>query len=155
MKTNAIMYRAFFALAVVAAISVGQMTSAQDVHRTGNRDIEVTELSRRDIIEKLDGKSASATVLKVTFRPGQKDTLHRHAGPVFGYVLEGEYEHAIDDEPIKTYKAGDTFYEPTGCVHRVAANPSSKTKTRLLVVILHPRDVKQVTVWEKPKKQEN
>ena len=22
---------------------------------------------------------------------------HRHAGPVFGYVLEGEYEHALDD----------------------------------------------------------
>ena len=109
----------------------------------------MTQLSQRDIIEKLDGKEASATVLEVTFGPGQKDTLHRHAGPVFGYVLEGEYEHAIDDEPVKTYKAGDTFYEPTGCVHRVAANPSNKTKTRLIVVILHPRDVKEVTVWEK------
>ena len=56
----------------------------------------------------------------MTFEPGQKDSPHRHAGPVFGYVLEGEYEHAIDDEPVKTYKAGETFYEPSGCVHRVA-----------------------------------
>jgi quercetin dioxygenase-like cupin family protein len=111
--------------------------------------VKVTQLSQRDIIEKLDGKVASATVLEVTFGPGQKDTLPRHAGPVFGYVLEGEYEHAINDEPVKTYKAGDTFYEPTGCVHRVAANPSNKNKTRLMVVILHPRDVKEVTVWEK------
>ena len=111
--------------------------------------MKVTQLSQRDIIEKLDGKDASATVLEVTFEPGQKDTPHRHAGPVFGYVLEGEYEHAINDEPVKTYKAGDTFYEPSGCVHRVAANPSNKTKTRLLAVILHPRDVKEVTVWEK------
>ena len=110
-----------------------------------------TQLSQRDIIEKLDGKDASATVREVTFEPGQKDSSHRHAGPVFGYVLEGEYEHAIDDEPVKTYKAGETFYEPSVSVHRVARNPSDKTKTRLLAVILHPRDAKNVTVREKGK----
>ena len=103
------------------------------------------------IIEKLDGNDASATVKEVTFEPGQADSPHRHAGPVFGYVLEGEYEHAIDDEPIKTYKAGETFYEPSGSVHRVAQNPSGKTETRLLAVILHPRDAREVTVREKGK----
>jgi Uncharacterized conserved protein, contains double-stranded beta-helix domain len=103
----------------------------------------VTQLSQRDIIEKLDGKAASATVVEVTFEPGQKDSPHHHTGPVFGYVLEGEYEHALDDEPVKTYKAGDTFYEPSGSVHRVARNPSGKTRTRLLAVILHPRDPKK------------
>ena len=76
--------------------------------------MKVTQLSQREIIEKLDGKDASATVNEVTFEPGQEDTPHRHAGPVFGYVLEGEYEHAINDEPVKTYKAGETFYEPSG-----------------------------------------
>jgi quercetin dioxygenase-like cupin family protein len=90
-------------------------------------------------------------VVEVTFEPGQKDTPHRHAGPVFGYVLEGEYEHAIDDEPVKNYKAGDTFYEPSGSVHRVARNPSGKTRTRLLAVILHSRDTKEVTVPMKGK----
>ena len=50
---------------------------------------------------------------------------------------------------FKTYKAGDTFYEPSACVHRVARNPSSKNRTRLLAVILHPRDDKEVTVPEK------
>ena len=48
---------------------------------------------------------------------------------MFGYVLEGEYEHAIDNEPVKTYKAGETFYEPSGSVHRVAQNPSGKIQT--------------------------
>jgi quercetin dioxygenase-like cupin family protein len=89
------------------------------------------------------------TVEEVTFEPGQKDSSDRHAGPVFGYVLEGEYEHALDDEPVKT---GETFYEPSGSVHRVARNPSDKTKTRLLAVILHPRDAEKVTVPEKGKK---
>ena len=149
MKTFAVMHRTSLMLAVFAAIGVSGMTLAQRANHTGKEQVKVTQLSQRNIIEKLDEKAASATVLEVTFEPGQKDTVHRHAGPVFGYVMEGEYEHAINDEPVKTYKAGDTFYEPTGCVHRVAQNPSNQTKTRLLVVILHPRDVKEVTVWEK------
>ena len=149
MKRIIITNRTFLMLAVFAAIGVVGSALAQQVQRTDKPDIKVTQLSQRPIIEKLDGKEASSTVLEVTFGPSQKDTLHRHAGPVFGYVLEGEYEHAINDEPVKTYKAGDTFYEPTGCVHRVAANPSNKKKARLMVVILHPRDVKEVTVWEK------
>ena len=146
MKTFVVMHRTFLALAVCTAIGVGGMTVAQ---HAGKSHVKVTELSQRDIIEKLDGKAASAKVLEVTFEPGQKDSPHHHAGPVFGYVLEGEYEHAIDDEPIKTFKAGETFYEPSGSVHRVAQNPSGTTTTRLLAVILHPRDAKQVTVREK------
>ena len=140
--------RTFLALAVCAAIGVGGTTLAQ---HTGKGQVQVTQLSQRDIIEKLDGKDASATVKEVTFEPGQKDSPHRHAGPVFGYVLEGDYEHALDDEPVKTYRAGETFYEPSGSVHRVARNPSGKTRTRLLAVILHPRDAKEVTVPEAKK----
>ena len=145
MKNYIAMHRTFFAVAVFLAIGVGGMALA---HHAEKSQVKVTELSRRDIIEKLDGKDASVTVVEVTFEPGQKDTPHRHAGPVFGYVLAGEYEHAIDDEPVKTYKAGETFYEPSGCVHRVAQNPSRKSKTRLLAVILGPRDVKEVTIQE-------
>jgi quercetin dioxygenase-like cupin family protein len=137
-------------LTLAAGIGVGvAVTFAADHDR--HKAVKVTQLPQRDIIEKLDGKAARATVNEVTFAPGQEDTPHRHAGPVFGYVLEGEYEHALDDEPVKTYKAGDTFYEPSGSVHRVSRNPSAKNKTRLLAVILHPRDTKETTVPEKGK----
>jgi quercetin dioxygenase-like cupin family protein len=142
-------HRTYLALAFFAAMGFGGMTLA---HHTEKGHVKVTQLSQRDIIEKLDGKDAGATVVEVTFQPGQEDSPHRHAGPVFGYVLEGVYEHAIDDEPIKTYQAGETFYEPSGCVHRVARNPSSKTKTRLLAVILHSRDAKEVTIGVEGKK---
>ena len=133
-------------LAVYFTVGLGAVTMAQ---HSGSGQVKVTQLSQREIIEKLDGKDTRATMEVVTIEPGQKDSPHRHVGPVFGYVLEGEYQHAIDDEPIKTYKAGETFYEPSGSVHRVAQNPSGKTKTHLLAVILHPRDAKQVTVREK------
>ena len=151
MKTIVAMSRTCLLLTVLIAFGVGGAILAQDVQHTGRGQVKVTQLSQRDIIEKLDGKAASATVVEVTFEPGQKDSPHRHTGPVFGYVLEGEDEHALDDEPVKKYKAGDTFYEPSGSVHRVARNPSGKTRTRLLAVILHPRDAKEVTVPEKGK----
>ena len=125
--------RTFLAFIACAAIGVGGMTMAQ---HTGKDQVKSTDLSQRDIIEKLDGKDASATVRMVTIGPGQEDTAHRHTGPVFGYVLEGEYEHAMGEEPVKI-------------VHRVARNPSAKTRTRLLAVILHPRDTKEVTIREK------
>ncbi len=140
--------RISLALALCAAIGVGGVTLAQ---HGGKDHVKVAQLSQRDIIEKLDGKDASATISEVTFEPGQADSSHRHAGPVFGYVLEGEYEHAINDEPAKIYKAGETFYEPSGALHRVARNPNSKTRTRLLAVILHSRDTKEVTLPVKGK----
>jgi quercetin dioxygenase-like cupin family protein len=143
------MNRTFLALAVCAAVGIGGMALA----RHDEKDTaKVTDLSRRDIVEKLDGKDARVTVEEVAIEPGGRVAPHRHTGPVFGYVLEGEYEHALDDDPVTTYKAGDTFYEPYGCVHRVTRNPSARQKTRLLAVILHPRDAEKVTVPEEAAK---
>jgi quercetin dioxygenase-like cupin family protein len=131
---------------LLAVIVIALGVAGVSGHHPEHKDVKVTQLSRREFHDKLDGKLASATVVEVIFGPGQKDTPHRHAGPVFGYVLEGEYEHAIDDEPVKTYRAGETFYEPSGCLHRVARNPSNQNKTRLLAVILHPREAKEATI---------
>jgi quercetin dioxygenase-like cupin family protein len=143
MTTTASLHRTILAFATVALLSIAGIALA---HHAEHGEVKVTELFQRDIIEKLDGNETSVTMVEVTFEPGQVDVPHTHAGPVFGYVLEGEYEHAIDDEPVATYKAGDTFYEPSGCIHRVAQNPSNKTRTRLLAVILGPRGEKRVTV---------
>jgi quercetin dioxygenase-like cupin family protein len=108
---------------------------------------KVTTLSEREIAEKLDGRKASATTVEVTLEPGQASVPHRHPGPVFGYVIEGEYEWAIDDQRAKTLKTGETFYEPTGCLHRVSKNPG-KTATRVLAVVLHPHDAKRIATPE-------
>ena len=129
-----------------AFIGVGGMAVA----RPGEKE-RVRPISAWDIVEKLDGKETRVSVVEVTLEPGQAGKPHRHAGPVIGYVLEGEYEWAIDDQPAKTFKAGDTFYEPTGCLHRVSKNPAAKGNTRVLAVVLHPRDARQITIPE-PKK---
>jgi quercetin dioxygenase-like cupin family protein len=110
---------------------------------------KVTPLATQDVVEKLDGKDTKATTVEVTMEPGQESLPHRHPGPVFGYVLEGEYEWAINDQPVKKLKAGETFYEPTLSLHRVSRNPSDQTRTRVLAVLLLPRDAKELSIPEK------
>ena len=142
------MIRTLLTLAAGIGVGVAVTFAADHDH---HKAVKVTQLSQRDIIEKLDGKEAKATVVEVTLGPGQAGEPHRHAGPVFGYVLEGEYELGLDDQPTKVLKAGETFYEATGCLHRVSKNPAAKGNTRVLAVVLHPRDARQITIPE-PKK---
>ncbi len=131
----------------VSAIILGIIGAA--LAHTGGDGEKVKVISTRDIKEKLDGKDAKATVVEVTIGPGQSGLAHRHPGPGFVYVLEGVYELGIDKEPTKMFKAGETFYEPTGCLHRVSRNPSATGQTRLLAVILHSRETDEIAIPEK------
>ena len=141
------MSRALLLLVVGAALGVGGMTFAHR-HEDGE---SVRTISAQDIKEKLDGKEAKVTVVEVTIEPGKAGLPHRHPGPGFVYVVEGEYELGIDDAPTKHFKAGETFYEPTGALHRVSKNPAAKGRTRLIAVVLHPRDAKEIAIPEKQK----
>lgn len=132
---------------VVFAIVLGVIGAA--FARTDKDGEKVKVISTRDIKEKLDGKDAKATVVEVTIGPGQSGAAHRHPGPGFVYVLEGVYELGIDQEPTKMFKAGETFYEPTGCLHRVSRNPSATGQTRLIAVILHSRDTDEIAIPDK------
>ncbi len=135
------MKKILLAFAVGAVVGIGGLSLASH----GDHGPEtVRKLSERDVIEKLDGKEARVTTVEVTFGPGVTGRPHRHPGPIFGYVLEGEFELGLGQEPLKTLKAGETFYEPGGILHRVSRNPSTKTQTRVLAVILHPREAKEI-----------
>jgi quercetin dioxygenase-like cupin family protein len=134
---------------VFGPLAVGGATLAQ--HGENGKG-GVKTLSQRDITETIDGKKSTATTVEVTLGPGESSAPHRHPGPAFGYVLEGEYEWAIDKNPTRTLKVGDTFYEPTGCLHRVSKNPSKEGKARILAVVLHSADVKDIVIPEKDKR---
>ena len=136
---------------IMSALAAGGMSPAHhDEHGKGEDYVKL--LSQKDIIEKLDGKKAKATMVEVTLAPGEVEAAHRHPGPAFGYVLEGEYEWAIDDNKPKIFKAGDTFYEPTGCLHGISGNASKKNKARFIATVLHAEDARDVVIPEKDKK---
>jgi quercetin dioxygenase-like cupin family protein len=146
-KRKTVMIRKLLLLALGIGLGAVGMAATHNGEDSGS----VRVISTRDIQEKLDGKDSAVTVVEVTLGPGQAGAPHRHPGPAFVYVLEGEYELGIDDQPTKSFKAGETFYEPAECLHRVSKNPSSKGKTRLVAVVLHPRDAKEIAIPEKTK----
>src|SRR4051812_38255347 len=138
-----------FVLAITLGVALGAGGASLAMHEAQGHG-KVTKLSERDILEKLDGKEARVTTVEVAYEPGEAGQPHRHPGPIFGYVLEGELELGLGDEAARTLKAGETFYEPTGILHRVSRNPSDKARTRVLAVVLHPRDAKQIVMPEAP-----
>jgi quercetin dioxygenase-like cupin family protein len=135
-----------------AVVGAGGLALARPGHGGGERPA-ARAISAVDIDEEVGGKKARATTLEVTFAPGVASAPHRHPGPVFGYVLEGELEFAVGDGKVRTLKAGDTFYEPAAALHAVSRNPSDKVKTRVLAVLVHPRDAKELVI-ELAKKEE-
>ena len=137
-------------LAIIAGVALG--IGGWALAGQGGHGPSIKILSEKDVAEKVDGKESKAVTVEVTLEPGQASPPHRHPGPVFGYILEGDYEWAINDQPAKKLKAGDTFYEPTMSLHRVSRNPSEKHKTRVLAVLVVPKDAKAISIPEPMKK---
>lgn len=72
----------------------------------------------------------------VELGPGVQSAPHRHPGPVFGYVLEGELLTQVEGAAAATYKKGEVFFEPAGHIHVLARNPSTSSPVRFLAVVL-------------------
>ena len=72
------MRRMLLALAIAAGAVGGMPLAQHDEHGKGGDYVKL--LSQKDIIEKLDGKKAKATMVEVTLAPGEVEPAHRHPG---------------------------------------------------------------------------
>jgi quercetin dioxygenase-like cupin family protein len=83
---------------------------------------------------------ADAEVMTATIElpPGDPGTPpHRHSGPVYGYLLEGEMVFELEGEPERVIRAGEAFSEPGGdVIHYQAANNRTDGWTRFVVVMI-------------------
>jgi quercetin dioxygenase-like cupin family protein len=72
---------------------------------------------------------------------------HRHSGPVFGYMLEGEMLFELEGAAPYPIKAGEAFWEPGGdVIHYTAANLLPDRTSRFVVVMLCAPDVDMITM---------
>ena len=79
----------------------------------------------------------SFTTAEVDFAPGTKADAHRHGDAfVYAYVLSGTIRSQLAGEPVKTFHAGQSWFEPPGARHLLTANASQKKAARLLVVFV-------------------
>jgi quercetin dioxygenase-like cupin family protein len=91
------------------------------------------------------GKSIKAVL--VEYGPGGSSPAHTHPNSAFIYatVLEGAIRSSVNDGPVVTYHAGESFSEMPGDRHSVSENPSKTEPARLLAVFVVDSDEKTLT----------
>jgi quercetin dioxygenase-like cupin family protein len=82
------------------------------------------------------GKSIKGVL--VEYGPGGYSAGHTHPRSAFIYatVLEGAVRSQLNNGPVTTYTAGQSFSELPGDIHRVSANASETAPARLLAVFV-------------------
>ena len=111
--------------------------------RRGHGD-DVSEQDRTVIsqpLARLDGEHLKVTLVEVDYGPGGASMPHSHPCPVTGYVVSGAIRSQVKGAPEKTYRAGESFYEPANGVHQVSANASATEPAKLLAYFVCDRDV--------------
>jgi len=98
------------------------------------------------VLPNVPGKSIRGVL--VEYAPGGKSPAHTHASSAFIYatVLEGAIRSQVNDGPVTTYTAGQSFSENPGDRHAVSENASTTRPARLLAVfVLDTRETNLTT----------
>ena len=92
------------------------------------------------------GKSIKGVL--VEYGPGGYSPAHTHAKSAFIYatVLEGAIRSQVNDGPVTTYKAGESFSEMPGDRHAVSANASKTKPAKLLAVFVVDTNETELTI---------
>jgi quercetin dioxygenase-like cupin family protein len=91
------------------------------------------------------GKSIKGVL--VEYQPGGTSPAHIHPKSAFIYatILEGAIRSQVNDGPVTTYRAGESFSEMPGDRHAVSENASKTEPARLLAVFVVDTDEKNLT----------
>ncbi len=103
----------------------------------GARDLTAQPLLSQSLAD-LEGRIL--TVSKLVYAPGQSATPHRHPAHLAAYVVSGQVESALDDQPPVLYGPGDVWYEAPMQLHRTFRNPSATEPVTVIVFGLRDPD---------------
>ena len=106
---------------------------AQDTAATKNAKVTVVF---DHVLPNVPGKSMRAVL--VEYDPGGSSPAHMHPNSAFIYatVLEGAIRSQVNDGPVTTYQAGQSWSELPGDRHSVSANASKTQPAKLLAVFV-------------------
>ena len=114
----------------MAALIVGSVL-APHVAQAQQAGVTRTDLQRHD----LSAPGREAIQVRVDLAPGVAFGKHTHPGEEIIYVLEGQLEYQVGDQPPVTLKAGDVLFIPANTPHS-ARNPGSVTGSELATYIV-------------------
>lgn len=129
------MIRGILCAAALAAALVNTTPARSADDKAAHEKAKVT-LVYEHALPNVPGKSVKGVL--VEYAPGGSSPGHTHASSAFIYatVLEGAVKSQINDGPVTTFRAGESFSEMPGDRHGVSANASSTEPARLLAVFI-------------------
>jgi quercetin dioxygenase-like cupin family protein len=109
-----------------------------------------SHMTQRDLLEvepPFIPEGSLAMVRRLDLPPGDPGIApHRHSGPVFGFMLEGEMLFELEGGPPYPVKAGEAFWEPGGdVIHYTVSNLLADSWSRFVVAMFCPRGVEMIT----------
>ena len=91
------------------------------------------------------GKSIKGVL--VEYGPGGYSPGHTHAKSAFIYAtVRGAIRSQVNDGPVTTYKAGESWSELPGDRHAVSANASKTKPAKLLAVFVVDTNETELTI---------
>ncbi|HSA79769.1 MAG TPA: cupin domain-containing protein [Geminicoccaceae bacterium] len=123
----------FTRLLCAAALAAVCMSTASAQDGSGDRKVELVYDHE---LPNVPGNSIRGVL--VEYGPGAFSAAHRHPSSAFIYatVLEGAIKSQVNDGPVTTYRAGESWSEQPGDRHLVSANASDTEPARLLAVFV-------------------
>jgi quercetin dioxygenase-like cupin family protein len=110
-----------------------------------SENVKVTLVYQHDL-PNLPGKSIKGVL--VEYGPAGYSPGHTHPKSAFIYatVLEGTIRSQVNDGPVTTYRAGQSFSELPGDRHVVSANASKTKSAKLLAVFVVDTNETELTI---------
>ncbi|MBZ5579670.1 MAG: cupin domain-containing protein [Acidobacteriia bacterium] len=129
---NALMAAALMGIGASETVNAQQTPNAGPPARSGGGAL------RQPLPAPFTGMDAAFAAL--TIRPGAPPSRpHTHSGFVLGYVIEGDYLFAINNEAPRVVHAGEIFYEPPGATHTTHASAKPDETVKLLAIVIGPQ----------------
>jgi quercetin dioxygenase-like cupin family protein len=97
-------------------------------------------------LSNVPGKSIKGVL--VEYGPGGHSPGHTHAKSalIYATVLEGAIRSQVNDGPVTTYTAGQSFSELPGDRHTVSANASETQPAKLLALFVVDTNETELTI---------
>lgn len=117
----------------IAVLAVCFVASAAHAHDTIGENVRIVY---DHPLPNVPGKSMRGVL--VEYEPGGTSSAHTHPDSAFIYatVLEGAILSKVNDGPVTTYRAGESFSEYPGDRHGVSENASLTEPAKLLAVFV-------------------
>ena len=131
----------FICALAFAAFSAGAAMAGDDTAKV--------TLVYEHALPNVPGKSIKGVL--VDYAPGGASPAHTHPDSAFIYatVLEGAIRSAVNDGPVKIYRAGESFSELPGDRHSVSENASKTDRAKLLAVFVVDTDERELATYAK------